>query len=73
MVEVECPQPAGARDQDRKSHPPAGGRGGGGTVEPFVVAMAIAMVVATAALTRMGWQHLRARQIAPSDSPILVD
>jgi hypothetical protein len=44
----------------------------GAGLEPFVVAMALAMVAATAVLTRLGWRHLRARQISPSDSPIQV-
>jgi hypothetical protein len=34
--------------------------------------MALAMVAATAVLTRSGWQHLHARLISPSDSPIQV-
>ncbi len=58
MVGVEAPRPTESR---------------GAGLEPFVVAMAVAMVAATAVLTRLGWRHLRARQIAPSDSPIQVE
>ncbi len=58
MVGVEVPQPASSR---------------GAGLEPFVVAVAVAMVAATAVLTRLGWRHLRAHLISPSDSPIQVE
>jgi hypothetical protein len=58
MVGVEAPRPTGSW---------------GAGLEPFVVAMAVAMVAATAVLTRLGWRHLRARLVSPSDSPIQVE
>jgi hypothetical protein len=58
MVGVEAPRPSASW---------------GAGLEPFVVAMAVAMVAATAVLTRLGWRHLRARLISPSDSPIQVE
>ncbi len=58
MVGVEAPQRAA---------------GWGAGLEPFVVAMALAMLATTAVLTRLGWRHLRARLISPTDSPIQVE
>jgi hypothetical protein len=45
----------------------------GTRVVPFAAALLVAMTAATAVVVRLGWKHLRSRQIAPADSPIRVE
>ncbi len=48
------------------------GRRGSNALEPLVVAMSVAAVVATGLLFVVTKKRLFARQIAPADSPIQV-